>query len=162
MNERQALAAQLQGAPSHTPLLQALEGLPLALAGHRVAGAGHTIYQILHHMDYWRRISLGRLSGHPPPRPHSAALGWTAPEAPAHDADWQAAVAQLAEGLRALEAFVLDPRFDLDTVVQPDRGTSARAELLMIMGHDSHHLGQIVLLRQLLGAWPPPRGGDTW
>jgi hypothetical protein len=24
------------------------------------------------------------------------------------------------------------------------------------------HLGQVVLLRRLLGAWPPPGGGDTW
>ncbi len=23
-------------------------------------------------------------------------------------------------------------------------------------------IGQIVLLRRLLGSWPPPSGGDTW
>jgi uncharacterized damage-inducible protein DinB len=28
--------------------------------------------------------------------------------------------------------------------------------------HNSHHLGQVVMVRRLLGAWPPPGGGDTW
>jgi hypothetical protein len=28
--------------------------------------------------------------------------------------------------------------------------------------HNAHHLGQIILLRQLFGAWPPPSGRFTW
>jgi uncharacterized damage-inducible protein DinB len=28
--------------------------------------------------------------------------------------------------------------------------------------HTSHHLGQVILLRQMLGAWPPPSGSYTW
>ena len=162
MNESEALASQMYGMSSHKHLLHALEGLEPALAGRKIGRASHTVFQILQHMTYWQDISLARLSGEPPPRPKSAALGWTAPEAPEDESDWQAAIACFAEGLRAFEARVLDPQFDLGALVQPDRGISAREELLMIQGHNSYHLGQIVLLRQELGAWPPPRGGDTW
>jgi hypothetical protein len=28
--------------------------------------------------------------------------------------------------------------------------------------HNPHDLGQVVLLRQMLGAWPPPSGSYTW
>jgi hypothetical protein len=28
--------------------------------------------------------------------------------------------------------------------------------------HNGHHLGQVVLMRQMLGAWPPPSGSYTW
>jgi hypothetical protein len=28
--------------------------------------------------------------------------------------------------------------------------------------HSSHHLGQIITIRQLLGLWPPPGGTLTW
>lgn len=162
MNEREALASQLYGASSHKHALHALEGLDPALAGRRTGRNSHTIFQILQHVAYWQDISLARIAGEPPPRPATAALGWTAPETPEDESDWQAAVACFAEGLRALEARVLDPELDLDRVVQPDRGVTAREEVLMIQGHNSYHLGQIVLLRQELGAWPPPRGGDTW
>jgi uncharacterized damage-inducible protein DinB len=162
VNEREALAVQLYGTPSHKHALHALEGLDFALAGRKLGRASHTIFQILQHVTYWQDISLARLSGDPPPRPSSAALGWTASDAPEDESEWQAAIACFAESLRALEARVLDPELDLDAVVQPDRGVTAREELLMTQGHNSYHFGQIVLMRQELGSWPPPRGGDTW
>jgi len=162
VNEREALASQTYGESSHKHHLHALEGLDAALAGKKIGRSPHTVFQILQHMTYWQDISLARLSGDPPPRPASASLGWTAPSAPEDESDWQAAIACFAEGLRSIEARVLDPRFDLAKLVQPDRGVTAREELLMIQAHNSYHLGQIVLLRQELGAWPPPRGGDTW
>lgn len=34
--------------------------------------------------------------------------------------------------------------------------------LIHIANHNSHHLGQIITIRQLLGAWPPPSGSYTW
>ncbi len=162
MNERKALQVQLYGLNSHLNILHALEGLEPEAAGARVGAATHTIFQVLHHMVYWQDIALARLSGERPARPASAALGWTAPAAPEDASDYEAAVACLAEGLRSLEACLTDPRFDLDAVVEPDRGVTAREEILMVQGHNSYHLGQIVMLRQELGAWPPPRGGDTW
>jgi hypothetical protein len=35
-------------------------------------------------------------------------------------------------------------------------------QLENLAAHNAYHLGRIVLLRQLLGAWPPPSGGDSW
>jgi len=32
----------------------------------------------------------------------------------------------------------------------------------MLANHNSYHLGQIVSLRRLIGAWLPPSGGATW
>jgi uncharacterized damage-inducible protein DinB len=162
VNERAALAAQLTGENSHSHVLHALEGLDYQLAGRKLDASPHSVFQILQHMSYWQDISLERLSGAPPPPPKSARLGWTAPESPEDESEWQAAIACFAEGLRTLVARARDPELDLDGVVQPDRGVTAREELLMIQGHNSYHLGQIVLLRAELGAWPPPRGGVTW
>jgi len=36
------------------------------------------------------------------------------------------------------------------------------AVLWQTLVHNSYHLGQIAMLRQALGAWPPKGGGDTW
>ena len=162
MNERQALQHQLYGVNSHLHVLHALEGLDHRVAGARVGRAPHTIFQILHHMVYWQDIALARMRGERPATPASAALGWMTPAAPEDASDWEAAIACLAEGLRGLEALLADREFELDGVAEPDRGTTVREELLMLQGHNSYHLGQIVMLRQELGAWPPPRGGNTW
>jgi uncharacterized damage-inducible protein DinB len=162
MNERQALRAQLHGTNSHLHLLHALEGLSPRLAGKRLDGAPHTLFQVLQHMIYWQDITLARLRHEQPERPASSELGWQSPEAPEDASDLEGAIACFAEGLRAFEQLLQDEGFDLDGVADRERGTTAREELLMIQGHNSYHLGQIVTLRQRLGAWPPPRGGSSW
>ncbi len=162
MNERHALREQLYGVNSHLHLLHALEGLSPAQAGARVAGAPHTIYQVLAHMIYWQDITIARLRREAPERPASSDLGWQTRPAPEDAGDWEATIAGFAEGLRAIEEHLADPGFDLSGPADAARRTSAREELLMIQGHNSYHLGQIVTLRQLLGAWPPPKGGSAW
>jgi hypothetical protein len=44
----------------------------------------------------------------------------------------------------------------------PVRIMSVRDQLISLATHNAYHLGRIVLLRQLLKAWPPPSGGFTW
>jgi uncharacterized damage-inducible protein DinB len=34
--------------------------------------------------------------------------------------------------------------------------------LVHAASHNSHHLGQIVTIRQIAGIWPPPNGSWTW
>ena len=38
---------------------------------------------------------------------------------------------------------------------------TVREQLESVAGHNAYHFGRMVLLRQLLGFWPPPSGGDT-
>jgi uncharacterized damage-inducible protein DinB len=68
-----------------------------------------------------------------------------------------AAVRRFRRGLSALR----------DRVAGEDllakRGTRTHLALLRAMAsHNSYHAGQVVVLRQLLGSWPPPSGGLTW
>jgi hypothetical protein len=42
-------------------------------------------------------------------------------------------------------------------------GKQSRLEMLSaIASHNSYYIGQAVVLRQILGKWPPPSGGLTW
>jgi len=46
--------------------------------------------------------------------------------------------------------------------VEPEGRRTVRDNLLMVLCHNSYHLGEIVTLRRQLRAWPPPRGGASW
>ena len=162
MNERDSLREQVYGETSHLHLIHALEGLIPRTAGAEVGGSPHTIFQVLHHMIYWQDIAIARMRGENPANPAHAAEGWSFPNGPEDASDWEAAVASLAEGLRAIETLVADEDYDLDQVVNKSSDRTARGQVLMVQGHNSYHLGQIVQLRQQLDAWPPPKGGDTW
>ncbi len=45
---------------------------------------------------------------------------------------------------------------------KPLRVMTIREQLESLGAHNAYHFGRIVLLRQLLGAWPPVSGGYSW
>lgn len=154
------LGHALRGEGAHVEVLAALDGMSWRLAGERPPGAPHTIYQILNHLIYWQDVFIQRLTGaHAPPPPHAAA-GWPGTAAPAAEVEWLGAVRRFSEGLACVQALV-----SVDTLDEalPNWNHRTRAEAIAgTASHNSYHLGQIVLLRRMLGAWPPPTGGDTW
>jgi uncharacterized damage-inducible protein DinB len=162
MSEHTTLKRQIYGTDSHVHLLHALEGVTPEQAGAVLDGASHSIYQLVMHMTYWQDIGLARMRGEPAPSPEHAAEGWAAPAAPGSDDDWSEAVEGLAAGLWELEATLESGEIDLDRVVEPDRSRTVRDNVLMVLCHNSYHLGEIVILRRQLGAWPPPKGGTDW
>ena len=154
------LGHALRGEGAHVEVTAALDGMDWRVAGQRVPGAPYTVFQLLNHMVFWQDIFLQRLTGaHAPPPPHAAA-GWPGSEAPASEADWLAAVSRFDQGLVSVQALVA-----VDTLERPLPNWNHRTcgeAIAATAAHNSYHLGQIVLLRRMLGAWPPPTGGDSW
>jgi uncharacterized damage-inducible protein DinB len=140
----------------------ALDGLTPPLADQRIPGAAHTIGEIVAHMAFWQAWFHGRCDGTAGPMPASAALGWIAPET----GNWEAVRSGFLDGLDRLVALGaagdhqrrIDPPIEFPPLAQYTVGDV----LVHVAAHNAHHLGQVVLLRQLLGAWPPPSGSWTW
>jgi hypothetical protein len=53
----------------------------------------------------------------------------------------------------ALCALVADPKTDLYAKIPHGDGQTILREALLVADHNAYHLGQLVLLRRLLGAW---------
>jgi uncharacterized damage-inducible protein DinB len=162
VSERETLKTQLLGVYSHVHMLDALEGLSAEQAGTVPEGSPHSVFQLLSHMIYWQDIGIARMLGTQPPYPKSAAEGWTAAKAPKSEAEWNDTIESFSVGLWEIDAMLESPDVDLDAVVEKERWRTVRDNLLMVMCHNSYHLGEIVVLRRQIGAWPPPKGGDTF
>lgn len=144
-----------------------LDALTPAQAHHPVPGAPHTIYEELWHLAFWQQISLDWIGGVETPCPAHASLGF--PTSAQRDAEpWDALrqrfLASAADAARAADDSTL-----LDQPVRcpsppghPPRTMTTREQLENLAAHNAYHLGRIVLLRQLAGAWPPPSGGFSW
>jgi len=162
MTELENLRKLLYGGGAHANALNALEALDEKLTGARPANAPHSIYQILGHMIYWQEYELNSMAGKPPSYPAHAIESWPKESAPRSLPEWNATLQKFAAGLKRYEALLDDLATDWERVVNAQKNETVRDVVWMIVAHNSHHLGQIITLRQQLGAWPPPKGGDTW
>lgn len=136
-----------------------LRGLTLEQVGARPAGAPHSIYQELWHANAVLRQSLdgGRVVLESWPHAQHFAVD----PKPAGQAEWDGLV---REYLAACEDAVERAKRP-GWLASPDPGYeelgltwSDSLEFLAV--HSAYHLGRIVLLRQLLAAWPPARDSD--
>jgi uncharacterized damage-inducible protein DinB len=148
---------------THIPPALALERLRAEDAERRVGGANHSIAEIVAHMGFWQDWFVQRCSGTAAPMVQRAAAGW--PDvAPGTWPQWHA---QFLAGLDRAAACA-EPATRLDEAVAPAiefpplAQYTIRDALVHIASHNAHHLGQVIVLRQLAGQWPPPAGSWTW
>jgi uncharacterized damage-inducible protein DinB len=157
----------LIGDSAHTPPANILENLSSDTAHRVIQGAPHTIYEELWHIAFWQQVTLDWVRGIEAPYPVHASDGFpTAADAEREDWDRlrqrffatsQEAVAVARDGSR-LDLLVRCP----SRPGLPVRVMTVRDQLESLGAHNAYHFGRIVLLRQLLGVWPPPSGGDSW
>ena len=157
-----ALRKLYAGSGAFTPPARTLAGITSEQAAARPAGAPHSIAEIVAHMHFWQEWALGAAAGDAPPIPEHAELGWPS------DLEWEALRDAYLAGVSRAEGVALDDEamarrlaFEGAEALGWHRYT-AGFMLADIGMHNAHHLGQVVLLRQLLGAWPPGGGGVTW
>lgn len=150
----------LRGKGQFVDTLRLLDALPWRLAGERPGGAEHSIRRLVGHLNYWQDLYLERLAGADRPSPPHDAEGWPGSDTPATEQEWLDATARFHEGLRrAEEAAAERPLGE----ALPLWGGRSRLECVLGLAvHNAYHAGQIVQLRRMLRAWPPPGGGDSW
>lgn len=147
----------LSGTGAHVGSHSVFEGLDWKLADARPADAPHSVFQLLNHLIYWQDWVVKWLDGKTPAIPKHASGSWPGSASPGSSEEWERAVNDFCKGLEALE------RGSRGADLLAKRGRKSRLEMLQtIASHNSYHLGQVALLRQMLGTWPPPSGGLTW
>ena len=160
--ERALVADSAAAAPSHI-----LEGLSNDLADSPVVCAPHTIYDEVWHVTFWQQVTLDWIAGTETPVPEHAALGFPSAENRASET-WEQLCARFFAGLEQAAAAARETA-TLDHAIRcpspsgkPVRVMSVRDQLISLAAHNAYHFGRVVLLRQMLGTWPPASGGYTW
>jgi hypothetical protein len=78
---------------------------------------------------------------------------WPNSLAPANDAEWEKSVREFFDDLKEMEKLVSNPRTDLFARILHGTGQTFLRQVLLLIDHNSYHLGQLVLVRRLLDAW---------
>jgi uncharacterized damage-inducible protein DinB len=163
IDDRDLLMSLLNQGGFHGPDI-VLQGLTADQAVAKPHGLPHSIAEIVAHMLYWQDWFNDCAAGGFTDFPEHAEIGWPAVSADGWAAlrDRYLASIEEARGIIAnspsLGEGILPAGVPLPFLEKESRGSG----LLHAIVHNGHHLGQVVTIRQLLGAWPPPAGPMTW
>jgi uncharacterized damage-inducible protein DinB len=150
---RAHLRRLLEWEDAHAGFDAAVEGLAPAARGKVPRGLPHSAWQLLEHMRLCQKdiLDFCRDSGYV--EPSSMDEYWPATPAPPSDAAWKKSLAAFRRDRRAMRALAEDPAIDLFAPVPQGTGQTFLRELLLVADHNAYHLGQLVLVRRLLGHW---------
>ena len=151
---REHLLHLLRGGGAHLDFEAAIADLAAELRGAKVPGLPHTPWRLLEHLRIaqWDILEFSRNPRHlSPPFPEGY---WPTGDTPPDAATWDRSVAAFRADLRSMQDLVADPATDLFTPFAHGQGQTVLREALLVADHNAYHLGQLVVVRRLLGAWP--------
>jgi hypothetical protein len=151
---RQHLLYLLGGGGAHLNFDAAIADLPPELRGRKPPGVPHTPWRLLEHLRIcqWDILEFSRNPRHQSPKfPEGY---WPQGDAPPDAAAWDRSVAGFRADLKAMQDLVADPATDLFARIPHGEGQTVLREALLVADHNAYHLGQLVVVRRALGAWP--------
>jgi len=78
---------------------------------------------------------------------------WPETEKPPSDAAWDKSIAAGKRSLLEMQNLINDPKTDLNAKLPHGTGQTILREALLLADHNAYHVGQLVIVRRLLGAW---------
>ncbi|HTW24908.1 MAG TPA: DinB family protein [Candidatus Baltobacteraceae bacterium] len=157
MNEkvlRDSLRSFLDWHEAHADFKTAFKNVPAKCRGIRPPGCPHSLWELLEHMRIATHdiLEFSRDAKHRSPDWPSGY--WPSKPEPPSTAAWDKSVKALYRDLEEMGAFVTSRGTELFVPIPHGSGQTVLREALLIADHNAYHLGQFVLVRQLLGCWP--------
>ena len=152
---RKQLVDLLRGGQAHATFDEVIKDFPVEYRGTVQANLPYSAWQLLEHLRIAQRDILNFSA---PPTGGYHPLKWPdaywleSPEPPSAHA-WDATIAAIRKDLEHFEALISKPEADLFKPFRWGDGQNLLREALLVADHAAYHLGELVVLRRLLGAW---------
>ena len=149
------IASSLDWEQAHAKLESALKGLPPPLRGQRPDNYPHSAWELVEHIRITQRDLLDFCQN----PDYEETLAWPADywpptPKPATVEAWDGSLESIKRDRQALARFATDSKLDLTSAIPRGTGQTYLRTILVAVDHASYHVGQIVSVRRLLGAWP--------
>lgn len=149
------LLALLKGGNAHASLDKAVEDFPEDLRGTAPHGLPYSAWQLLEHLRLAQRDILEFSS--PPPGGYKSLEWpkdyWPTSLAPPNAESWDESFAAIQADQKRFADLLSAPDADLYAPFPWGEGQNLLREVLLIADHNSYHVGELIVLRRLLGIW---------
>ncbi|MEQ1352612.1 MAG: DinB family protein [Candidatus Acidiferrum sp.] len=150
---RQHLIKVLEGSEAHAEFDDAVKDMPFALQGNIPKGAEHSPWQELEHLRIaqWDIFEFAIDPKHKSPKFPDGY--WPHNPAPPDEEAWAKSAQAFHADRQRFAKVLADESTDLFAKIPHGEGQTILRQALTAADHNAYHLGQLVLLRRLLGAW---------
>lgn len=136
---------------AHVGFDAVVEGFPPELRGRRPEGLPYSAWELLEHMRICQRDILDFCVDPKYVEPKSMSEYWPGTAAPGNPGAWDESVAGFRRDLEAVRRIARER--DLFAAVPQGTGQTFLREIVLLADHNAYTLGQLVLVRRLLGIW---------
>lgn len=151
---REHVVYLLNGGGAHARFDEVIKDMPEKLRGVRPEGLPHSAWMLVDHLRIaqWDILEFCRNAKHKSPEwPKEY---WPKTDAPPSAVAWNKSVQQFRKDLKAMQDLVANLKTDLFAKIPWGDGQTVLREALLVADHNAYHLGQLLDVRRLLGAWP--------
>jgi len=150
---RQQLVSLLRGGEAHAKFAGVIKSFPAKLRGVTPDKMPHSAWMLLEHIRIaqWDILEFSRNAKHVSPEFPSGY--WPSTPAPPNEKAWDKSADTFRSDLKTMAELVANESTDLFTPIPHGEGKTILREALLVADHNAYHLGELVLLRRLLGAW---------
>jgi uncharacterized damage-inducible protein DinB len=151
---REHVVKLLRGGQAFQPMEELLRGLTAETAGKEVQDLPYTIWQQLEHLRFtlYDILDFSRKSDYKEPTwPDDY---WKKEKSPADQAALDASIKSIRTGMEEMIALVADAGNDLFTPFPHGSGQTLLREAMLVAEHNAYHVGQVMVMRRLLGDLP--------
>ena len=150
---RQHVLNLLDGREAHADFKAAVADFPKELWGTKPSGAPHTAWQLLEHLRIAQSDILAFTKDARHKSPEWPKAYWPPTPEPPNATAWDKSVESFARDLAEMKKIVADSKIDLTAPLPHSDGQTPLREALLLADHNAYHIGQLVMLRVMLGAW---------
>lgn len=152
---REHLKDLLSWRSAHAEFERVVKNVPTEVRGRRPDGAPYSLWQLLEHIRRSQWDILDFCVNEDYSSPQWPDDFWPADPEPPTREDWQKSIDSYRRDRQALADVIQDPSIDPHAPIPHGEGQTYLREIILVADHTAYHVGQMVLLRRMLGVWPP-------
>jgi uncharacterized damage-inducible protein DinB len=139
---------------AHATFDDAVEGIAPELYGKQPDGLPYSPWQLLEHLRLTQLDILEFCRDSSYKEKNWPEEYWPETEGPSSADAWEKSVADYRSDREELKRMAADTGLDLFARIPHGSGQTYLREFLLVADHNAYHVGQLVVVRRLLGAWP--------